>query len=353
MEKKKKFIIDVCYAGVILLLLLLVCKYIFPILVPFITAFVIATILQIPVKKLCKNYPDKKRIVSLFVIIVFFILTVWGTAVVGLKIMDRVIGFLSVAPALYQHELVPALDSVFYEITMAIQSLDASIVQDVDNAFHKFLNNLGNYITDLSVNVVHIVSGRIIGIPGFIIKLVITLISSVFFMLDYDLVIGFFMKCIPEGKKEMVMKFQSYVKNTLLVYLKSYTLLFCMTYVELSIGFYLIGIPYAPIVGLAVAIFDILPILGTGGILLPWVVILLLMENIPMAIGMLVLYLVITVIRNTVEPKLVGKQIGLHPLATLVSMYLGLNLLGLIGMLIFPVSIVVWLNMKKNSALES
>ncbi|MBQ8857666.1 MAG: sporulation integral membrane protein YtvI [Lachnospiraceae bacterium] len=352
MEKKKKFIVDVVFAGVILLIILLICKYILPVLIPFIIAFVIASILQIPVNRICRNFQDKKRIISLIVIIAFFALAALGVAVAGIKIINGVAGFLVAVPSIYQDDIMPALDFVFYRITEMIETSDVAIAEKLDDAFNDFLNNIGNYITDFSMKAVGFVSGGIVGIPEFIIKLIITIISSVFFMIDYDMIMNFFTKFILEGKKEIVNKFKEYIKNTLMVYLKSYTLLFLLTYAELSIGFQLIGIPYAPIVGLAVAIFDILPVLGTGGILLPWAVILLVMRNIPMAIGILVLYLVITIIRNTVEPKIVGKQIGLHPLATLISMYLGLNILGFLGMFIFPVSLAVLLNMKRNTTDE-
>ena len=83
-------------------------------------------------------------------------------------------------------------------------------------------------------------------------------------------------------------------------------------------------------------------------ILLPWTVILLGMGNIPMGIGMFALYIIITIIRNTMEPKLVGKQIGLHPLATLISLYVGLKVIGIIGMLVFPTSLAVLSSMKKE-----
>ena len=103
-----------------------------------------------------------------------------------------------------------------------------------------------------------------------------------------------------------------------------------------------------PIIALLIAIFDILPVLGTGGILLPWTVILLVMKNYPMGIGMFALYIIITIIRNTLEPKIVGKQIGLHPLATMISLYVGLKLMGFWGMLIFPTSLAIISSMKKE-----
>ena len=84
-----------------------------------------------------------------------------------------------------------------------------------------------------------------------------------------------------------------------------------LIFAELSIGFMILRILYAILLGLATALFDNPPVLGTGGVLLPWVAILFLMKNSPLAEGVLVLYLIITVVRNIMKPRLVGKQIGL------------------------------------------
>lgn len=125
-------------------------------------------------------------------------------------------------------------------------------------------------------------------------------------------------------------------------------MLFLLTFAELSIGFLILRIPYAILLGLAITLFDILPVLGTGGFLLPWAAILFLIKNTPLAVGILVLYLIITVVRNIMEPRLVGKQIGLHPLATLMAMFLGLKLVGIVGMFLFPIGLTVILGCKRK-----
>lgn len=110
---------------------------------------------------------------------------------------------------------------------------------------------------------------------------------------------------------------------------------------ELAIGFLLLRIPYAMLLALLISIFDLMPILGTGGILLPWALVLVLMGNLPLAAGIAALYVIITAVRQTLEPKIVGAQIGLHPLATLIAMLLGLKLFGLVGLIAFPVTLAV------------
>ena len=87
--------------------------------------------------------------------------------------------------------------------------------------------------------------------------------------------------------------------------------------------------------------FDILPAVGTGGIIIPWGIIAMVLGDIPFGIGMLALYLIVTVIRNTLEPKIVGEQVGLHPVATLMAMFLGTKLMGIVGLFGFPIGLVI------------
>ena len=117
-------------------------------------------------------------------------------------------------------------------------------------------------------------------------------------------------------------------------------------------GLLFLRIPYAVFIALGIAVFDILPVLGTGGILLPWTVVMLVLGDYPMAVGILLLYIVITVVRNSLEPKIVGKQVGLHPLITLIAMFVGLQLGGLPGLIAAPMSIVILVNMEKSGAIH-
>ena len=100
------------------------------------------------------------------------------------------------------------------------------------------------------------------------------------------------------------------------------------------------------LVALLIAIFDILPVLGTGGIMIPWAVLSLLGGEITRGLSLLALYLIVTVIRNIIEPKIVGKQIGLHPVLTLMSMFVGTTLFGVVGLFGLPIllSLLRYLN---------
>lgn len=347
-EKKRQFIINTVFYAIIICLVLIVCKYLVPILLPFILAFIMASVLVIPAKKLAGKNSKIRRFCAIIVGVVFFVLLFLGIAFLGVALVDWFLGFLEFIPRLYQEEILPMLNFLYLELAERLTFADPELTAKINGVFQNFIGNIGNFISSFSVNAIKAITSGIAGIPGLIIKLILMIISCFFFLLDYDKIMAFFVSLIPKGKEKNFETIKWYVTNTLLVYIKSYSLLFLMTYVELSIGFQILGIPYAPIIGLMVAIFDILPVLGTGGILLPWTVVLLVMKNIPMGIGMFVLYLVITVIRNTMEPKLVGKQIGLHPLATMISLFVGLKVVGFWGMLIFPTTLAVLSSMKKE-----
>lgn len=347
MEKKQKFIVDIIFYGLIVILLWAACKFVLPVLLPFIIAFIISSLIRVPVKKLYGSSEVKNKLISVITCIIFYVIVFFILAVASMNVYHTISDFLVSVPAIYQNDIVPALNLVADLIEQTLASMDAGIAVEIDKLFQESVNNIGEYIKTFSVNAVKAISGSLAEIPGFIIKLVIMIISTFFCMIDYNKILLLFKRCIPSGREEAVLNLAKYYRGTLLIYLKAYSLLFLLTYVELSIGFTILGIPYAPLIGLLVAIFDILPILGVGGVLLPWAVILFVMKEIPLGIGMLILYLVITFIRNTAEPKLVGKQIGLHPLATLIFMYLGLRFLGFLGMFLFPVTLAVFVHMKR------
>ena len=126
------------------------------------------------------------------------------------------------------------------------------------------------------------------------------------------------------------------LKNALLGWLKAQVKLSGVTFGLLAIGFLLLGIPYGPLWAFLVALVDAFPILGTGAALVPWSLISFLQGNNLRAFGLLGLYGAVTLTRSILEPRLVGQQLGLDPLVTLVCFYAGFRLWGILGMILAP-----------------
>ncbi len=128
--------------------------------------------------------------------------------------------------------------------------------------------------------------------------------------------------------------------------LKAYGLIMFITFCELFLGLTilnLIGVMdngYVFMIAIAIAVFDILPVAGSGGILIPWAVVSVILGSYPQAIGLIIIYVIITVIRQYIEPKIVGTSLGVHPIVTLAGLYFGLKLFGFMGMFIVPLTVM-------------
>ena len=172
--------------------------------------------------------------------------------------------------------------------------------------------------------------------PRALTSVLICVISSIYISLDYDKIKGYFSslakRYVSERTREMLGNVSSGIKE----YLKAYFFVFLITFFELYAGLSVLGRKYALLIAFLVAVFDILPLFGVGAVLVPWGVILLARGSIGVGIGMLALFLVMTVVRQIVEPHLIGKHLGIHPLASLVSVYVGYMVFGFSGMLVAP-----------------
>ena len=341
MEAKKKFIINAMYYGIIVVVALLAFKYVLPIMVPFIIAFVVTALLQLPLDRMHLKNKSMRRLASIILCAVFYVIVFVIVLIVGARLITEAGDLIRAIPKLFS-EVVPFITRAFDELEVTVAAYDTELATVIDQMATSTLKTISQTVTDFSAKALIFVTSMATSIPGTIVNVVITVISTFFMAIDYDIVLGFLKKLIPSSKREIFDTSAHYTKNMIGVYVRSYALLFTLTFVELSIGFTLLKIPYAILLALIISIFDLMPILGTGGILLPWALILLVIGNIKLAAGIAALYLIITFVRQTLEPKIVGAQIGLHPLATLIAMLLGLGLFGLVGLLAFPVTLSVF-----------
>lgn len=128
------------------------------------------------------------------------------------------------------------------------------------------------------------------------------------------------------------------IRRSLLSWLRAQAMLALITFCILTLGFLLLRVPHPLLLGGLIAIVDAVPLLGTGTVLVPWSLILLLRGRFSAAVGLLILYAAAAVTRAVLEPRLVGKQLGLDPLVTLFALYVGFRLWGILGMIIAPMA---------------
>lgn len=177
-------------------------------------------------------------------------------------------------------------------------------------------------------------------VPEAFIFITVTLLACYYFSAD-DGRIGravraFILRLTPASLRDRMPPWGRRLRRLGRQYLRACFLLGLLTFLQMFIGLALLRVPYAFILAFLIALVDFLPLLGTGIILIPWAVVSLLLGEIKLGIGLLVLYAVSSVIRQILEPKLIGEGLGLHPLLSLAAMYAGLRLFGVWGMILAP-----------------
>lgn len=352
LEREKRFIIHFLYWAIIIFCISLVFKYAGPVLVPFVVAFIIAWILHRPIDYVHKKTHIHRAIVSILFVLLFYCTIGLLIGICGAEIFSALKNFLLEVPLFFTTTIVPFIQEVFHWLETLFQSFDPAILSLLNESASSLLEMVGKLTTFLSSWAISFLSNIAAEVPGAFMKTIITIIVTVFMTIDFHPVSDFVLRQIPEKKRNALLEGKGYVKDTLLKCLKSYTLIIFMTFIELFIGLSLLRIPNASIIAAIIAIIDILPVLGTGSILIPWAIISAVLGNIPLAIGIVVLYLTITIIRNIVEPKLVGQQVGLHPVVTLASMLLGLNFFGIIGLFGFPITLSLIMNLNQKGIIH-
>ena len=339
MEKYSKFLITFAYYAVIAALAYAVLRYALPMLAPFVIGAVIAYLLRFPIRFLHRKVKLPYKGAAILVVLLFFGLIGAVLGVVGVKAISWLVDAIALLPTMYTTHARPFFEEVTQNLEKVFIDLDPDVLTTLESLGKKALDSAGDLISSLSGSAVSALSGAAVSIPGLFIKLVLLIISTFFIAIDYESIKAFLVRQLDDKTHNLLWEIKNYVGGTLWVCIRSYAIIMTLTFVELAIGLSIVKVNHAVIVALLIAIFDILPVLGTGGIMIPWTVLTAIQGDFRLSLGLLIIYIAITIIRNIVEPKIVGGQLGLHPVVTLASMFAGVQLFGVIGLFGFPIGL--------------
>ncbi|MBE6758138.1 MAG: AI-2E family transporter [Ruminococcaceae bacterium] len=178
-------------------------------------------------------------------------------------------------------------------------------------------------------------------LPSLVFSFFIWALATVFLAGDFPRVLTFLRERIPPRFRGTASELRVLCGGTLFEMAKAYLLLMGVTFSELCIGLWLLRVRGALWLAALIALVDIFPVLGVGTVLLPWTAVAALTGDVRFSAWLLVLYLVVTLVRNLLEPRLISRRIGLPPALTLLSLYLGLRVAGVAGVLIAPVAVTL------------
>ena len=363
--RQKEFLIKFAYWAIQGSAVVLLVKYAGPVLLPFIAAFFIAWLLAGPVRFLEQKTHLKRNLAAVFVVALFYGLLCAFLYFAGFHIVRLVRDLFSEVTAFVSGTLLPVIGRFAAWVAGLSADLAAQYAASREAAYGSVAEEaaaiVGSYATagggpvqytpggsvapdsravqmlsDVSGTLLNSVSDAAAEIPGFFMNIIFTVIATLFMELEFPSIQAFLGRQIPEKWRKTVTDGKAYVMGTLGKCLLSYGLILVMTFAELFAGFLILGVDGAFVIAFLIAVMDILPVLGTGTVLIPWTVIAFASSNIRMGAGILALYLIITVVRNIVEPRLVGRQMGLSPVVMLPCMLLGLKFFGIAGLFGMP-----------------
>ena len=347
-EKRKQFLINFSYWLIIAALIYVVLKYGLSYMMPFVAAFAIAWLLHVPIHLLVK-YGRLGRPLAAVVVVVLFYGTIGVICFLAwLQVAAAIKQLLTYLPELYRTDIQPVLVDLFAFTEKSVSGLDPELLTALDEVSHNLIISLGETISGFSMNMIGVISGYASSLPGTLVRILFTVIATFFLSIDYGKVTRFLIIQLKEKQRKLVLEIKDYVIHTLFRCMLSYGLIMCITCLELSVGLTVIGVENPVMIAVLISVFDILPVLGTGGIMIPWTVITAATGDPGLALGLLLVYLFVTVVRNILEPKIVGGQVGLHPVVTLMALFVGARLFGLIGLFGLPIalSLIKYLNDK-------
>ena len=344
-QKKRDFLTNIAYWSIIIAAVYLALQYILPVSVPILFGVLVAWL----VIRLSKTIrcPHKLLRVGLALAIYGLIgLLISLLITKGVSVIGSIVKWI---PQVYESKLLPFANLIYNVGMESLVDLDPALSSTLSMVLESALSSLQNLVSQISTAAVSLVSGIATGVPNLVLSLLAMIFTTIFLVGDYERIRGFVDTYIPKSMMRVLDKVRFYMTDTLFVVIRSYILIMLVTFVELSILFSIFGIQKAFLKAALIALFDIMPILGTGGIMIPWFVISFALGHTALGLKLLFIYIVVTVVRNYVEPRIVGAQLDLHPIITLVSMFVGLRLFGFWGLFGLPVGISFFWKERKQS----
>ncbi|MDN5294128.1 MAG: hypothetical protein PWQ91_170 [Eubacteriales bacterium] len=317
-------------------------KFLAGLLAPFILALFFALAIE-PLVRFGQNRLRLKRSVAVLLAMVlaggvFFFLF----AVIIQQLVVELIRLSADLPR-YSQEAWSIFVQAREQLNKLFLKLPASVTAtypDLDELIRKNINQIIAKLQGLLTAFINSIVGTIAGITGAIVVILVALVATYFLSRDRERIVKWWVRVLPPAWGEKSLRVVRDVFQAIIGYGRAQLLLIINTMILTTIGLYLIGAPYALTMGIIIGLFDLLPVLGPGSVYVPWMVISLLQGKAFFALKLGILYVVVLVFRQLFEAKVVSANIGLHPLVTLISMYVGLKLLGVWGLPLGPIVVI-------------
>jgi len=348
-KKYVKAIMNLLIALVILLAVIFLVPKVLVFFMPFVIAWIIAMIASPMAKFFEEKLKIKRKAGSVVVIVVVLGIVILAVYLIGSKLVRELIGFIDDLPQMWD-----SLQADFNEIAENLDIIYRRLPKDVQNTWNNITAGasewIGSFISSISTPTLAAVGNFAMQLPTVIIGIIMCLLGSYFFVAEKDQMTDVLQKVMPES---VLLRFRQ-IKGSLFKavggYFKAQLKIEIWIYLLLVIGFLILGIDHVLLISLGVAVMDFLPFFGTGTIMVPWAIVEFMSSDYKMTIGILLIWGVSQLVRQIIQPKIVGDSIGVAPIPTLFLLYIGYMLGGVLGMIVsVPLGLIIWTLYKEGA----
>lgn len=367
-EKRRATLINIAYFAVLAVGYYLFMRYALDLVAPFVFAFLLALMLQTPIRKISQKTKVPSKIVAIFVATLLLATAGGVLAFVGYRLFVEFRDFVEFV-GFKLNNLPQTIESVRVWLLGTIEFLpakaEATLAESINGISSDLIKStaehgiaglggkegIGSIADKIDLSMLEGPIGGIVEvakrIPWILTAILISIIAFFFVTTDYDNIVGMIKRNVSKKTEYALVKAKNLFNNVIGKMVKSYATIIFITFSEVAIGLNLMQLfgiykgSHIIAISVITALVDIVPVLGTGTVVIPWAIYSFIMGDVPFAVGLVILYVLITIIRQVMEPKLVAMNVGVHPILTLSGMYIGVQLFGVIGLFAVPITLVL------------
>lgn len=338
------------------LIILLLCIFLLPRCIIFFMPFIIGWIISLIASPVVRFFEERMKIrrkgASVIVIVAVLAVVILLVYVIVARLVKEGINFVNELPLLWDsimaefNEVGTNLEGLFNKLPVDTQKTLDNIGSEMGTYFGGIIESVGTPTFEAVGNVAK-------QLPDIFLGVIMCILSAYFFVADKSYMANIMKKYVPGSVLYRFDLIRRSFRNAVGGYFKAQFKIECWIYVMLLIGLFVLKVRYAPLVALGIAFLDFLPVFGTGTVMIPWAVIEILSRDYKMAVGLLIIWCSGQLVRQVIQPKIVGDSIGVDAIPTLFLLFIGYKLAGVMGMIIaVPIGIIV-INLYEDGAFDT
>ena len=327
------------------LCILLVCVFLLPRIIiwfmPFVTGWIIALIASPLVHFFEKRLKIRRKAGTVFVIISVIALVILAGYLIGAQLVEQIAEFIGDVPKLWE-AAQEDFAQIGEKLSVALKYLPSELQLTINSITGNVQEYFGGIMESISEPTITALGNFVGSLPNIVISVIMSLLFAYFYVADKGYLSGLLEKAIPDSVLVRLQMIKRGLTKAVGGYFKAQLKIEVWMYLLLGIGFSILQVKYAFLIAIGVAILDLLPFFGTGTVLIPWAIIKFLSADYKMVIGLLIIWGVGQLARQLIQPKIVGDSVGLAPIPTIILLFVGYRVAGVIGMIIaVPIGIII------------